>query len=100
MKIDSVLKYDPFAGDFGDGERTLSDKIVKGRKEHTCDMCFGIIVVGEIHRARVEVEYDTEINTYRYCNACCEAMSIDIEHDCMTDEVLKRYKLADSRRKL
>lgn len=77
-----ALSADPFAGDFGDGEVTLSDKIVKAAKDHLgrCHDCAGDIAKGERHRARTEA-YDGQVVTTRWCAECCAAMAISWEDD-------------------
>ncbi len=76
------LDADPFAGDFGDGEVLLSDKIVTAGKRHAnvCNICGGSIEQGERHRARVEV-WNGRCVTTRFCPQCCAAMAISFEDD-------------------
>jgi hypothetical protein len=75
--VEDSLNVDPFAGDFGDGEVTLSDKIVKAAKFHEkkCQICGGDIQKGERHRALVEV-WEKNVATTRFCAACCIAMAM------------------------
>jgi hypothetical protein len=70
------LAHDPFAGDFGDGERVLRDKIVEARKFYHkgCDYCGDGIVKYEEHRVLVEAS-DGTIKTFRFCQECCIAMA-------------------------
>lgn len=72
-----ILAFDPFAGDFGDqGDRTLSDKMVRAAKPHSCFHCKGPIVVGEAHRSRSDIT-DGDLMSFRWCAACCMAMTAD-----------------------
>jgi len=71
----SVLTYNPFEGDFGEGEIALKDKIVVTRKPHDdCHNCAGQIAAGEVSRVKTEITYDG-ISTYRWCFLCCDAMA-------------------------
>lgn len=70
-----ILMFDPFDGDFGDqGDRILSDKMVTGRKPHTCSHCDGPIAVGERHRSRTEI-VDGDMMSHRWCATCCGLMA-------------------------
>lgn len=72
--LNDCLEFDPFDGDFGDQrDKTFKDKIVKGRKEHTCFHCETKILVGEIHRSRIDLS-GGEILTFRWCKECCDLM--------------------------
>lgn len=73
----ACLAFDPFQGDFGDGEVLFSDKIVKAAKDHPgkCHDCAGDIAKGERHRARREA-WEGEAITTRWCHECCAAMSL------------------------
>lgn len=76
MREDLVLAHDPFAGDFGgDGDRTLSDKIVTAQKSKVCHDCRNMIKPGERIRSRVDIS-DGELMSFRWCQACCEAMEV------------------------
>jgi len=80
---DLILKYDPFAGDFGGSDDKLfSDKMVVARKFHrcACNICNGDIHKGERHRA-IREKFDGEMTTHRFCAACCEAMRASWEDD-------------------
>ena len=70
--LNEALYIDWFEGDFGDGETRLSNKIVKGRKEHECHGCEKPIVKGELHRSMTE-KVDGELESYRWCQKCCIA---------------------------
>ena len=71
--------YNPFEGDFGDGgDITFSDKMVKGRKEHQCGHCKGVIKIGETHRNLVG-KFEGELMSMRWCAECCEAMVEELE---------------------
>lgn len=75
-----ALAYDPFSGDFGDGETVLEDKIVTARKGGECNTCPDGILPGT--RVRVLREKDDEgFHRYRFCNACCVAMAKDEEDE-------------------
>jgi hypothetical protein len=67
-----ILGNDPFAGDFGDGERVLSDKVGRVRKPFVCQCCSDQGQPGEWARIRTEVGGDG-IATYRWCTLCCQA---------------------------
>nr|DAP67519.1 MAG TPA: hypothetical protein [Caudoviricetes sp.] len=83
---DAALDFDLFAGDFGDsGDVELSNKIVTGRGEYTCFICYGKIVKGEVHRSAVH-KFDGEIMSYRVCNECCRAMASSVNYDFMSDD--------------
>ena len=70
-----ILMFDPFDGDFGaQGDRILSDKMVTGRKAHTCSHCDGPVSVGERHRSRTEI-VDGDMMSHRWCAACCALMA-------------------------
>lgn len=69
------LSDDPFAGDFGDGEVALSDKMVTNRKGGTCHMCAGDCVPGTRNRVLTE-RSDEGLQTFRWCQTCCFAMAV------------------------
>ena len=79
---EAILSYDPFAGDFGNcGDRVLSDKMVVAAKAHDeCHICGGPIAKGERHRSRSEI-FDDELNSFRWCALCCEAMATSQDDD-------------------
>lgn len=88
-----ILMFDPFEGDFGDqGDRVLSDKMVTGRKAHTCSNCAGPIAVGERHRSRTEI-VDGDMMSHRWCAICCSLMA-RIAGDDMDDfdDALNEYE--------
>lgn len=60
---------------------TLSSKIVKARKEHTCDFCEKKIVKGEEYRRSTHVHEDT-IYTWHSCDRCKEYVSMAFEYLC------------------
>lgn len=70
--LNEALNFDWFQGDFGEGETTLSNKIVKGRKEHLCHHCDQAIKKGDLHRSMTQ-KVDGELETYRWCQKCCVA---------------------------
>lgn len=72
------MAYNPFEGDFGDGEVVLKDRIGRARKPGPCQICTGEIKPGERIRMRAEA-YDGAIQTFRWCSACCHAMAISWE---------------------
>lgn len=65
----------PFEGDFGSpDDRILKDKMVTARKAGACFLCEQEITPGERIRTMAAV-FDGELMSYRWCNACCAAMS-------------------------
>jgi hypothetical protein len=68
------LADDPFAGDFGDGERILSDKMVTSRGVGECHDCAETPLPGTRNRVRVEA-YGSEILRFRWCETCCRLMA-------------------------
>lgn len=79
---DDCLSVDPFAGNFGDGEIVLSDKIVRAAKTHPvcCNICGGDVQKGARHRALVEA-YAGKVMTFRFCPECCLAMATANDDD-------------------
>lgn len=69
------LADDPFAGDFGDGEVALSDKMVTNRKGGVCHACAGECAPGTRNRVLTE-RVDGTLATYRWCVHCCFAMAV------------------------
>lgn len=69
------LSDDPFAGDFGDGEVQISDKMVTNRKGGECHHCAGECVTGTRNRVIVERD-DDGLHSYRFCQQCCFAMAV------------------------
>lgn len=69
------LADDPFAGDFGDSEVALSDKMVTNRKGGTCHHCAGDCAPGTRNRVIVESS-EGGIYSYRFCQLCCFAMAV------------------------
>ena len=99
-----ALDFDLFAGDFGDSDDVeLSNKIVSGRGEYTCFICYGAIAKGEVHRSAVH-KFDGDIMTYRVCNECCKAMVSSVNYDFSDDNddgqglINARYALGEQRR--
>jgi hypothetical protein len=71
----SALTYYLFDGDFGaPGDRVLHDKIVTAQKEHRCGECLSPITKGTRYRNHCGI-YDGALRTYKFCDACCEAMA-------------------------
>lgn len=74
MSAPTPLDFDPFEGDFGDqGDRSLSDAMVKARKAHACSHCGGPIAVGETYRSRSDIA-DGDLMRWKWCAICCAAM--------------------------
>lgn len=70
-----VLVYNPFEGDFGDpSDITFRDRLVKARKQYTCQHCCDTIFTTEQYRYIV-ARFDGCLRVYRYCFDCCDAMS-------------------------
>lgn len=103
--LEDALMFNPFEGDFGCPEdRTLKDKIVKFRKQHTCHICQGDTEIGEVGRNIVSV-FDGELVPFYFCNECCEAMVVS-EEECNDDseddydpyeKITKQYRLGEDR---
>lgn len=72
------LAYNPFEGDFGDGEVILSDKIVTARKGGVCHLCGQQIKAGTRVRSRKEA-CDGRIDHFRWCTECCASMAASCE---------------------
>lgn len=100
VDIDGALDFYLFEGDFGEqGDRELSNKIVKGRKPYSCFVCAGEIQKGEIHRSSTWIFYNKP-HTYRCCNACCVAMVASANGDYEEDDPLDmRYALGEELRR-
>jgi hypothetical protein len=99
-----VLSHDLFEGDFGELDTiTLENKMVKTNKDHEkpCHICEGKILKGERSRMQKDI-FEGQIETYRVCEKCCEAISYDYEnYDPETycdDKVDERYKIGHGRR--
>jgi len=88
------LADDPFAGDFGDGEVVLSDKMVTNRKGGTCATCHGVCEPGTRNRVRVE-RYDGVLERFRWCQTCCFAMAV---YDIRSSIADRQQALGDARR--
>ena len=69
------MSDDPFAGDFGDGEVVLSDKMVTNRGGGECHTCGGHCLPGTRNRVRTE-RFDSELHRFRWCQTCCFAMAV------------------------
>ncbi len=66
------IYFNPFEGDFGDGERTLKVKVVKVRKPHLCSFDYKhTIPVGSFARYEVCVE-SGGIACYYHCTECID----------------------------
>ena len=69
------LSVDPFEGDFGvPADRCLKDKMGNARKAGPCSLCSQEIQPKERIRIAAHI-FDGELHSYRWCNACCEAMA-------------------------
>lgn len=88
------LAEDPFAGDFGDSEVLLSDKMVTNRKGGYCWMCAGECQPGTRNRV-IREAYEGSIHTTRFCQQCCFAMAVYDRRPSIGDA---RYKLGEERR--
>lgn len=97
--LDSALDFDLFEGDFGEpGDTELSNKIVTGRGEYKCFICYGTILKGEVHRS-AKWKFDGELMLYRCCNECCVAMVASVEGDYEeSDPTEARYTLGHERK--
>jgi hypothetical protein len=93
-----VLGFNLFQGDFGSGEKELSNKIVTTRKAYpkSCHICAGDISKGERSRVLTEV-LDGHIGKYRVCNICCEAIS-KYEENPKSTWLDNRYLIGEKRR--
>lgn len=81
MKDGNVLAYDPWASDESDC-LTLRDKMLITRTVHTCAICFEAIPVGALIRAQTQLNREIQrVMTFRFCPACCRAMSIAWKDD-------------------
>ncbi len=72
---DMCMSEDPFAGDFGSGEVSLSDKMVTNRKGGTCHMCAGPCEPGTRNRVLTERD-EGGLQTFRWCQSCCFALAV------------------------
>lgn len=90
----ACLADDPFAGDFGDGEATLSDKMVTNRGGGTCHHCAGPCEKGTRNRVLTERTEDG-VQTFRWCQECCFAMAIYDRRPSIGD---RRHLLGEHRR--
>jgi len=69
------LSCGPFDGDFSSpDDRILKDKMVTARKAGVCFLCDQEITPGDRIRTMSAV-FDSELKSYRWCNACCAAMA-------------------------
>lgn len=73
----ACLHWHPFADDFGEpGDRVLSDKVTTARKAGPCFDCEQPIAPGDRTRA-LSAKFNGELKRYRWCAACCVAMTAD-----------------------
>lgn len=75
-----VLAYDPFAGDFGNGDdRTITDCVVVARRRcGPCRECGGPIAKGETIRVIKKVDSEGFFGG-RICGACCDCLGMEDE---------------------
>jgi hypothetical protein len=92
---DRCLADDPFAGDFGNGEVALSDKMVTNRKGGTCHTCHGECEPGTRNRVLTE-RGDDGLETFRWCQLCCFAMAV---YDIRPSIADARFELGEFRRR-
>lgn len=64
-----VLTFDPW-GERDSTYRTLRSAFATCRKAHRCEICLGVIVVGERAWAKTEVDHG-QAATFRFCAECC-----------------------------
>ncbi len=84
--LTDALDFDPFDGDFGDGnDRSLRDKIVKTRKRSKCSHCAELIAVNQLTRARTDV-IEGSMMSWRWCQTCTELMALTFSKDDDTRE--------------
>lgn len=77
----SVLAYDPFAGD-ETRITVLSDTIVVTRTAHLCNVCQGQTVPGTRCRRRTEINHDDrKLMSFYFCTPCCDAMAASWEDE-------------------
>lgn len=73
---------------------TISTKIHKAKKEHTCNFCLGLILVGEKYKAQFN-NYDGNVYTWKSHLYCCEiASKLKMYDECdegVTDEDFYEY---------
>lgn len=83
----AALHYNPFDGDFGDGERALVDQIVTVQEPPRCHTCGGKLTPGTRCRHLVEQVGDEDEGDepehfrrteYWFCQHCCAAMAKDV----------------------
>jgi hypothetical protein len=92
VDLAEALKYNPFEGDFGDqGDRELSDKLVKFRKSAVCHVCAQEIALGTIGRSLTMLWQTDGVMDYRYCHECTEAMAKNWTDD--GEAICARYRL-------
>lgn len=82
-----ALLYNPFEGDFGDGEWALVDQIVTVQEPPRCHTCGGKLTPGTRCRHLVEQVGDEDESDepehfrrteYWFCQHCCAAMAKDV----------------------
>lgn len=84
--MDKVLEFNPFEGDFGEqGDRVLSDKVVKARKERKCSHCSSLIQKGDYVRS-MSAKFDGELMSYAWCSECCDLMHAIVISEDSDDE--------------
>lgn len=78
-----------------DDWRQLSDRVLRAENVDVCEACAGPIVPGEWMRQEVAVRKG-EVRTFRYCQACCHAMTLWYE---VPGKLEERYTMGTARRR-
>jgi ribosomal protein L24E len=76
----ACLSVDPFAGEYGDSEVKLEDKIVTARKSRQCHTCAEQIEPGTKIRVMAEA-WDGSVWRQAWCSKCCTAMAKSAQGD-------------------
>ena len=71
---EAALLFDPFDGDFGDGEVRVVNEIITAPELPRCHHCGGRIKQGSRIRRLVERRGRTTTE-YLFCTYCCKAMA-------------------------
>ncbi|PWC89801.1 hypothetical protein TSH100_03960 [Azospirillum sp. TSH100] len=118
---DAALGFDPFDGDYGDGETRIIDAIVEAPEPVRCHICAGPIKPGTKVRRIVETSADLEDipefgsdcvtkadlatyersrSEYLICEPCCDAARKDnADESGEGDRLDRRYALGERRRR-
>lgn len=119
-KQDPALGFDPFDGDYGDGETRIIDAIVEAPEPVRCHVCAGPIKPGTKVRRIVEtradledmpelgsdsiteadlVTYERGRSEYLICETCCDAARKDeADESGEGDRLDRRYSVGARRR--